>query len=104
MLVRDCVPRVTLRQIGAMYRPRDFRQIPSIKLEMRGAVATVTLVRELSIGAKGGRRTWLGCPRCGKKTQVLGVVHVDGAAVWACARRECAGGWRSRKKPRAVTA
>jgi hypothetical protein len=98
-LYRDEVLRLTLPAIRAMMRPRDFRTRSVVEVEAGGVRATVRLVREPAATAFGGRRTWCACPRCGRKTVVLGVVQVAGRSdpVWACARRDC-GAWRSRNR------
>jgi hypothetical protein len=82
-----------------MFRPRDFKERTSVDLEAAGVRATVKIVREPSVGAHGGTRRWILCPRCHRRTFVVGLVSTGGvsAPTWACARADC-GAWRSRKK------
>jgi hypothetical protein len=99
---RDSVmTRVSLPAIRSMFRPRDFRERTSVDLVAAGVRATVRIVREPSVGAHGGARRWILCPRCQRRTIVVGLVTSAGTSepAWACARADC-GAWRSRKKLR----
>jgi hypothetical protein len=82
-----------------MFRPRDFRQRESVVVEAAGVRTALKIVREPSVGAHGGMRRWILCPRCNRRTFVVGLVTTGSTCepAWACARADC-GAWRSRKK------
>jgi hypothetical protein len=96
---RDEVVRVSLAQIRAQYAPRDFNRMTSVPLDCGGVMSEVAIVVVPASSCRGGRRRWIRCPRCGRNTDVLGVVQGSG---WSCARAHC-GGWRSRKSSRVAT-
>lgn len=98
---RDEVARVSLAAMRTAYRPRDFAKLDCLRLDAAGVSTTVRIVREPAPGAFGGTRRWCLCPRCGRRTSVVGLVTGDGSAepVWACARGDC-GAWKSRKRLR----
>lgn len=98
---RDAVPRVSLAAMRAAYRPRDFRRLDTLTVDASGVATTVRLVQEPSRGAFGGLRRWALCPRCGRRTSVIGLVVGEGesSAIWSCARSDC-GAWKSRKRLR----
>lgn len=98
-IYRDQVVRVSMAAMRAAYRPRDYAKLDTLALDAAGISTTVRIVKEPSAGAFGGTRRWAVCPRCGKRTSVIGLVVRDEGAtpVWSCARANC-GAWKSRKR------
>jgi hypothetical protein len=101
MAYRDETLRVSLPMIRANYTPKDFRQRREVVLEAAGVSATVKIIREPSSTSFGGTRRWMACPKCGRRTHVVGLVTVNRLVdpTWCCSRRDC-GAWRSRKTAR----
>ncbi len=92
-MYRDSVTRVSIAQFRAQFKPRAFRALTSVRLDVGGVVREVTLVNDAGAGFVKGTRRWFECPRCQRRVNVLGVVEGLG---WMC---PTCGGWRSRNRP-----
>ncbi len=73
-MYRDQVERLTLKQVAARFPPRVFRKLRYVLVEAGGIRVRVELIDEESVGSFSGRRRWMRCPRCYRRTQVMGLV------------------------------
>ena len=92
MPYRDAVTRVSIAQLRAQFKPRAFRTLTSVRLDVGGVVMDAMLVNDVGAGFVKGLRRWFVCPRCQRRANVLGMVASLG---WVCPR---CGGWRSRNR------
>ncbi len=93
MLLASQLPRVSLAQLRATYKPRKFRELTSIEIVVSGQVTELQLETTTGDGCVTGVRKWLRCHHCSRRANVLGFVMGFG---WSCQR--CLG-WRSRGRP-----
>ncbi len=93
MLLAHEVPRVSVAQLRATYKPRRFRELTSIEIVVGGHRTVLQLVTTDGDGCIRGMRKWLRCEKCSKNKNVLGWVLGFG---WSC--QTCLG-WRSRGRP-----
>lgn len=93
MLLAHQIPRVSVAQLRATYKPRRFRDLTSIEIMVGGHVTVLQLVTAAGDGCITRERKWLRCDHCSKNKNVLGFVMGFG---WSCQR--CLG-WRSRGRP-----
>jgi hypothetical protein len=89
---RDMVTRVSLPQIRAMFPPRVFASLESVRLEGEGYVVDVRVVQVPGPTVRGGIRRWLQCPRCHATTHVIGFAPNVGVGCRRCL------GWRERRR------
>ena len=101
MTFRDSVERLSIRQLRAQFKPRDFAVMDQVHVEAAGTGATIKIARVPAPTAHGGTRRWMVCPTCGRQTSVVGLVSAgaDAEARWACYR---CGVWRSRKISKSI--
>lgn len=100
MIYRETVERLSLRQLRANFKPRDFARMDQFHVEAAGTAATIKIARVPAPTAHGGTRRWMVCPTCQRSTSVVGLVNSDTAEPrWACYR--CTN-WVSRRVPKAV--
>lgn len=92
MPYRDAITRVSIAQLRAQFKPRAFRALTSVRLDVGGMVMDATLVDDAGAGFVKGARRWFECPRCRRRVNVLGAVNGVG---WVCLR---CGRWRSRNR------
>ena len=93
MLFADEIPRVSLAQLKAAYKPRRFRELNTIEILVAGHVTELHLIATIGDGCVTGTRKWLRCDHCLLRCNVTGWVFGLG---WCCKR--CLG-WRSRARP-----
>lgn len=92
MLWADQIPIVTLARLRSMYRPRRFRELSSIELDVDGVHTEIEIILEPGDGAVRGPRRWLRCHACRRRAVALGFVP---GFSWSC--RTCLG-WRARAR------
>lgn len=92
MPYRDAVTRVSIAQLRAQFKPRAFRALATVRIDVGGAVMEAKLVDDVGVGFVKGTRRWFECPRCNRRVNVLGIVEGVG---WVCPKCD---GWRSRNQ------
>jgi transposase-like protein len=96
VIYRDAVERLSLRQLRAQFKPREFSRLQQVHVEAAGTAATIKIARVASPTAFGMSRRWMVCPACGRQTSVVGLVtDGNGGSRWCCFR---CGSWRSRRR------
>ena len=93
MLLASALPRVSLAQLRAMYKPRRFRELTSIEILVDGQPTELAIITSTGDGCVTRDRRWLRCHTCGGRANVVGFVLGFG---WSC--RRCLG-WRSKGRP-----
>lgn len=93
MLLASALPRVSLAQLRAMYKPRRFRELTTIEILVDGQPTELEIITSAGEGCVTRDRRWLRCHTCGGRANVVGYVLGFG---WSC--RRCLG-WRSRGRP-----
>ena len=81
MPYRDAVTRVSIAQLRAQFKPRAFRALATVRIDVGGAVMEAKLVDDVGVGFVKGTRRWFECPRCQRRVNVLGIVEGVG---WVC--------------------
>ncbi len=93
MLLAHEIPRISLAQLRANYKPRRFRELDTLQITVAGHVTELHLISTVGEGCITGIRKWLRCDQCARRCNVAGWVLGFG---WSCKR--CLG-WRSRARP-----
>lgn len=93
-LYADQLPRVSLAQLRAQFKPRRFKTITSVTLQIDGMATEVKIVTAPGDGCVGVARQWIECHTCKRRVNTVGWVL---GFAWSC--RRCLG-WRARNRAR----
>jgi hypothetical protein len=90
---RPDVVRLRLPEIRASFKPKEWAGLQRVRVAVGASTTYVDVVIVGEPTCHGARRRWLLCPRCKKRTSIIGC---DFAAGWGC--KGCLR-WRSRPTP-----